>query len=158
MPELRPRTKVQASALLASELTAGLAGFYPRLALVGAHGSGQTAWNERLRRLGKASTPLLRTMQIPDDESGQALTRLYEYGDEGMDQFITGYPMCCRQLFNHIIDEAPIRVCSNPTCGQLYSRGHRRDGSRRLRESAYCSDSCADVVRKRRSRQRQSSA
>jgi hypothetical protein len=155
-PALRPRDELGAAALLSSELTAGIEVFSPRVELVLDSGYTNDAWRERITELSGAATPIWDHFRTPPtqtvDEATATVNRLADYGSRS--HYVLGYSMCCLQLFNTIVEEARINVCANPRCKALYIRGSRRDGTPRTRRGDYCTDHCADAVRKRKQRAR----
>lgn len=148
-PDLRPRDKLDAAALLCSELTAGISSANPRLDLV------LKNWRRRIEKLHGASTPLrLESVEPAPEDAGAILAierRLSAYG--GGPGYVSAYATCCLQLFNAVVENATVLVCSRPGCGDLYIRGSRRDGRPRTRIGDYCSDRCADLARKRKQRE-----
>jgi hypothetical protein len=157
-PDLVPGDPLAAAALLSAELTAGIDIFAPRVELVLDTEFSGDSWRSRIGELTGAATPLWHQFAAPATQSGRQATatsnRLAAYGSRSQSHFISGYSLCCIQLFNAIVEEARISVCANPRCKALFIRGHRRDGTPRARRGDYCGDHCADAVRKRRQRSR----
>lgn len=79
------------------------------------------------------------------------------------DNFSTGislFAVSCLELFNHIVEDAPYRVCGNARCGRLFVRqqGRAAHGQRRTTGVRYCSAYCSRSVAQRAYRERQKAA
>jgi hypothetical protein len=72
---------------------------------------------------------------------------------QGLDLF----PICCLELYNHIVERATYSLCRNETCGRLFVRqaGRSRYGQHRTRGVLYCSHACARAQAQRAFRLRQ---
>lgn len=70
------------------------------------------------------------------------------------------YEICCLELFNHIVEEAPYKHCANEACGRLFvrQRGRAVHGQHRTRGVKYCSSECARAQAQRAYRRRQARA
>jgi hypothetical protein len=66
------------------------------------------------------------------------------------------YSICCLEIYNHLIEQAPYRLCRNETCRRLFVRqsGRARYGQYRLRGTLYCSHTCAKAQAQRELRRR----
>lgn len=66
------------------------------------------------------------------------------------------WTVCCLELFNHILERAAYKVCSNETCGRLFVRqeGRSAHGQFRMTGVKYCSWSCSRAQAQRQSRRR----
>jgi hypothetical protein len=55
------------------------------------------------------------------------------------------YPICCLELYNHIVEHAVYKTCANEPCGRLFVRqeGRAEHGQHRTRGVKYCSSECA---------------
>jgi hypothetical protein len=71
---------------------------------------------------------------------------------QGLDLF----PICCLELYNHMVEQAEYRICANETCGRLFVRqeGRAHYGQRRRSGVMYCSASCARAQAQRAYRRR----
>ena len=80
-------------------------------------------------------------------------------GHESLFSDVSLYHVCCLELFNHIVEEAPYRRCANETCGRLFvrQRGRSVHGQHRSRGVKYCSAECARAQAQRAYRRRKSS-
>jgi hypothetical protein len=67
------------------------------------------------------------------------------------------YPVCCLELFNHIIEMAEYRICANTQCHRLFVRqeGRASYGQHRTRGVLYCTRACARSQAQRAYRARQ---
>lgn len=72
------------------------------------------------------------------------------------------YAVLCLQMWNHIADETPYRICQRPDCGRLFVRqqGRAKNDQHKKTGSLYCTARCARVMasRKFRDGQRKTSA
>lgn len=79
-------------------------------------------------------------------------------GDLEMDLWshVPLYSVMMAELFNHIVLQAPTRLCANTRCNQLFAfqQGRVMKGTSRSRGVLYCSASCARAVAQRSYRQR----
>jgi hypothetical protein len=71
---------------------------------------------------------------------------------QGLDLF----PICCLELYNHIVEEAEYRACANETCGRLFVRQEGRStfNQRWTTGVKYCSALCAKAQAQRNYRRR----
>jgi hypothetical protein len=65
--------------------------------------------------------------------------------------------VCCLELFNHVVERATYKVCSNETCGRHFVRQEGRAGHGQYRTSGvkYCTAECARAQAQRAYRRRQ---
>ncbi len=65
------------------------------------------------------------------------------------------YAVLCLQLWNHIAEQTPYRVCQRPDCARLFVRqqGRARYDQHKRSGSLYCTVQCARVVASRRFRE-----
>jgi hypothetical protein len=65
------------------------------------------------------------------------------------------YAVLCLQLWNHIAEETPYRVCQRSDCGRLFVRqqGRAKYEQHKRSGSLYCTVQCARVVASRRFRE-----
>lgn len=66
------------------------------------------------------------------------------------------YHLCCLELYNHIVEGATYRTCSNETCGHTFVRqeGRAEHGQYRTKGVKYCSATCARAQAQRELRRR----
>ena len=66
------------------------------------------------------------------------------------------YPVCCLELYNHIVEQAQLRTCTNETCGRLFVRqsGRAMHGQNRTTGVMYCTAQCAKAQAQRMYRRR----
>lgn len=78
-------------------------------------------------------------------------------GHESLFSEVTLYQLCCLELFNHIVEEAPYRQCANEPCRRLFvrQRGRSIHGQHRTSGVKYCSAGCARAQAQRAYRRRQ---
>jgi hypothetical protein len=71
-------------------------------------------------------------------------------------QMLDLYPICCIELYKHIVELADYSICRNETCGRLFVRqiGRAKFGQHRTRGVLYCSSSCARAQAQRAYRRR----
>ena len=65
------------------------------------------------------------------------------------------YAVLCLQMWNHIAEQTPYRVCQRPDCGRLFVRqqGRAKSDQHKTSGSLYCTVQCARVVASRRFRE-----
>jgi len=71
-------------------------------------------------------------------------------------QMLDLYPICCMELYKHIVELAEYSICRNETCGRTFVRqeGRSEFGQHRTRGVLYCSSSCARAQAQRAYRRR----
>ncbi len=69
------------------------------------------------------------------------------------------FSVCCAELFNHVLDSEPYRICANERCWRLFVRqeGRATKGTKRSSGVRFCSASCARAQAQRAYRQRRRS-
>ena len=75
-------------------------------------------------------------------------------------EMLSLYGVCCLQLYNHIVEEAPYKECANETCRRLFvrQRGRAEHGQYRTIGVKYCSRDCARAQAQREHRRRKRNA
>lgn len=70
------------------------------------------------------------------------------------------FEICCLELFNHMVEQAAYRKCTNETCGRFFvrQRGRALHGQHRTRGVKYCSAGCAKMQASREYRRRKSAS
>lgn len=86
----------------------------------------------------------------------EAFTPVLIRAEEIPFQDISLYQLCCLELFNHIIEEAPYRRCANEACERFFvrQRGRSVHGQHRTSGVKYCSAECARAQAQRAYRRR----
>jgi hypothetical protein len=66
------------------------------------------------------------------------------------------YAICCLELFNHLIENAHVKVCANENCRRRFvrQRGRAEQGQHRIRGVKFCSNHCARAQAQREYRRR----
>jgi hypothetical protein len=84
--------------------------------------------------------------------------RLEIWDEEGQDVLArveSLYAVVCLQMWNHIAEETPYRVCQRSDCGPLFVRqqGRAKYDQHKRTGSLYCTVQCARVVASRKFRE-----
>jgi hypothetical protein len=84
--------------------------------------------------------------------------RLIYAGQEAADELREAplYAICCLELFNHVVENAQVRICANETCRRPFvrQRGRAEQGQHRRRGVKFCSNHCARAQAQREHRRR----
>lgn len=99
---------------------------------------------EHLSRLVAWHTPRLMVL-----ESGVTVERERA-------RFVSPYQCMAAEIYNHIVEGLPYRVCAAPDCARIFVRqqGRAVHGQHRTRSVLYCSAECGRRVARRRYREK----
>jgi hypothetical protein len=95
-------------------------------------------------------------ISIDEDHSTPRATVEVELVDSHERQVLDLFPICCLELYKHIVQQALYSICQNEPCGRLFVRqsGRSQFGQHRTRGVLYCSSSCARAQAQRAYRRR----
>lgn len=101
--------------------------------------------------------PFAPRLEIPDSFSGNRASELD--ADKPWLRNLPLFSICCAELFNHVVESEPYRVCANERCRRLFVRqeGRAVKGTRRSSGVRFCSASCARAQAQRAYRRRKRS-